>query len=191
MKKQNLIIIIIFILLIIFFCVFNYFNSKDYLNLEIEEEITKEEITIENTKEITQEEVLEIEFFDIYVYGEVYKADIYRVPSNWTLNKLFNLVGLKASADISGFNLAELVKNNETYYIPRKNSNISNDLSLININTASKEELMELSGIGEVIADRIIEYRNKNKFKSIEDIKNVSGIGDAMYEKIKDYITVR
>ena len=155
------------------------------------EEITKEEITIENTKEITQEEVLEIEFFDIYVYGEVYKADIYRVPSNWTLNKLFNLVGLKASADISGFNLAELVKNNETYYIPRKNSNISNDLSLININTASKEELMELSGIGEVIADRIIEYRNKNKFKSIEDIKNVSGIGDAMYEKIKDYITVR
>lgn len=63
--------------------------------------------------------------------------------------------------------------------------------SLININTASVEELMTLDGIGEVIAQRIVDYRNEHgKFNSIEEIKNVSGIGDKKFEKIKDRICV-
>lgn len=62
---------------------------------------------------------------------------------------------------------------------------------LVNINTAGIGELMELDGIGEAIAKRIIDYRNEHgKFASIEEIKNVSGIGDKKYEKIKDYICV-
>ena len=60
----------------------------------------------------------------------------------------------------------------------------------VNINTATKEELLSISGIGETKAIKIIEYRNNNKFNSIEDIKNVSGIGDSLFEKIKDYITI-
>lgn len=63
--------------------------------------------------------------------------------------------------------------------------------SKININTASKEELLSLNGIGETKAEAIIEYRTKNgKYNSIEDIKNVSGIGEAAFEKIKDQITI-
>ncbi len=61
----------------------------------------------------------------------------------------------------------------------------------ININTAAKEELMQLDGIGEVLADRIIEYRKNSKFTAIEDIKQVVGIADAKFEKIKDDITVK
>ena len=61
---------------------------------------------------------------------------------------------------------------------------------LININTANKEELMTLNGIGGSKADAIIEYRKTTKFNTIEDIKNVSGIGEAAFEKIKDNITV-
>lgn len=62
--------------------------------------------------------------------------------------------------------------------------------SVININTATKEELMTLTGIGEAKAEAIISYREKTPFTKIEDIKNVSGIGDSVYEDIKDYITV-
>lgn len=58
----------------------------------------------------------------------------------------------------------------------------------VNINTASKEELMTLKGIGEGKAKAIIEYREKNKFDKPEDIKNVKGIGDKVYEGIKDDI---
>ena len=61
----------------------------------------------------------------------------------------------------------------------------------VNINTANKEELDTLPGIGGATADKIIEYRNKNgKFTSIEEIKEVSGIGDSKYEKIKDLIEI-
>ena len=61
----------------------------------------------------------------------------------------------------------------------------------VNINKASKDELMTLSKIGESKALAIIEYREKNgNFKSIEDIKNVSGIGDKLFEEIKEFITI-
>ena len=61
---------------------------------------------------------------------------------------------------------------------------------LVSINTGTLEELMTLSGVGESKAKAIIEYRNKKKFETIEEIKEVSGIGDALFEKIKDNITV-
>ena len=61
----------------------------------------------------------------------------------------------------------------------------------ININTASKEELMQLEGVGSVIADRIVEYREANgPFETPEDIMNVKGIGSSIYEKNRDRITV-
>ena len=67
----------------------------------------------------------------------------------------------------------------------------TNENKLVNINTATKEELMTLSSIGEAKAEKIIEYRNLNgSFKTIEDIKNVSGIGDKLYDAIKAYITI-
>ena len=62
--------------------------------------------------------------------------------------------------------------------------------NLININTATKEELQKINGIGESKANNIIKYRENNgNFKSIEEIKNVEGIGDNLYETIKIYIT--
>ena len=63
--------------------------------------------------------------------------------------------------------------------------------TLVNINTATIQELTTLSGVGEAKAKDIIDYRTLNgNFKTIEDIKNVSGIGEALFVKIKDYITV-
>lgn len=62
---------------------------------------------------------------------------------------------------------------------------------LVNINTATVEELMTLPGVGEVIARRIIDFRETyGGFKIIDEIADVSGIGDATFENIKDLITV-
>lgn len=70
-------------------------------------------------------------------------------------------------------------------------NNAPNNSQLVNINSATIDELMSLNGVGESKAKSIIEYRNQvGKFKSIEELKNVSGIGDTIYEKIKNSITV-
>ncbi len=67
----------------------------------------------------------------------------------------------------------------------------SETTAAVNLNTATKEELMTLTGIGEAKADDIITYRTTNNgFKSIEEIKNVKGIGDSIFDKIKDRITI-
>ena len=76
------------------------------------------------------------------------------------------------------------------------NSTTANDQSFssatqkVNINTATKEELMMLDGVGEATAEKIIVYRQEHGSFSIEEIKEVSGIGDKKYEAMKEFITV-
>ena len=74
--------------------------------------------------------------------------------------------------------------------INQSNEQTNVDNNLININTATQEELMTLPGIGESKAKDIITYRSENTFTSIEDIKNVPGIGESLFAKIKENITV-
>ncbi len=81
-------------------------------------------------------------------------------------------------------NIVDVTNNN----ITGEKDEVSN---LININTASEETLMTLTGIGQSKAKAIITYRTENgPFTTIDDIKNVSGIGESIFEKIKDSITV-
>ncbi|WP_190013990.1 helix-hairpin-helix domain-containing protein [Geosporobacter subterraneus] len=111
--------------------------------------------------------------------------------------------GLLSTADRKQVNLARILVDGEQIYIPEvgevENVNSGIGVSMttstqsgkININTASQSELETLNGIGKVLAERILQYRNdKGRFKTIEEIKKVSGIGDKKYEGIKDHITV-
>ena len=84
----------------------------------------------------------------------------------------------------------DLISSNSNNVTNSSDSSTSSTNELININTASKEQLMTLSGVGESKANAIISYREENGFfKTIEDLLNVSGIGNSIYEKIKNYIT--
>ena len=110
--------------------------------------------------------------------------------------------GLSEEADADHVNRASFVEDGQKIIIPVKGSEnndgltsadtapSSADTGLININTASADELKSLSGIGDVTAEKIIEYRSSTAFKSKEDIMSVDGIGSKTYEKIKDDITV-
>ena len=84
---------------------------------------------------------------------------------------------------------SSVVQNNSTHI---SNGNNSDKVStLININTADLEQLKEITGIGNIKAQSIIDYREANGgFKSLEELKNVDGIGDKTFEKIKEQITL-
>ena len=108
--------------------------------------------------------------------------------------------GLLDDADTSTLNLSQKVKDQMVIYVlkhgekPKQISDggsSSSNTDVININTANKEQLMKISGVGKTKAEAIISYREKNgDFKKKEDITKVKGIGKATFEKIKDKIEV-
>lgn len=145
---------------------------------------------------------------EIYVHidGEVKNPGVYKMKIGDRVNDAIQAAGgLTENAEKGKINLATKLKDEmkiHIYKIGETNKDSSNESSddnnksdgnnskLININTASKEELCKLTGIGENKAKLIIEYREKNKFTKIEDITKVSGIGKKTFEKIKNDITV-
>ncbi len=150
----------------------------------------------------------------IDISGGVVDPGVYELINGDRVIDVLRLCGgLSAEADRdwveANINKARLVRDGEKIYIPKtdenfqfSNSNLQNEESLktsvlgsqtglINLNTATVEELDKLPGIGPALAGRIIDYRTENnRFVSIEEIKLVSGIGDKVYENIKDLIMV-
>ena len=215
-KKQKIIciIIILFILFAVFIYIYNNFNKyseNDEIILnnninEIENIQEKEKIGIAENKE----KVI------VHVIGEVNNPGVVTLEEGSRIIDAINAAGGKTEeADLSKINLAYIVEDGTQIYIPRINENL-NEIELmsenagqsiilesntgsngedknvkVNINTANKEKLETLPGIGETTAQKIIDYREENgKFKSIEDIKNVGGIGDAKFNSLKDKITI-
>lgn len=132
-------------------------------------------------------------FIYVDVDGAVNNPGVFRLESGSRVSDAIEMAGgLKEDAHTKSLNKARKLTDGEKIYILTRDeaSDASEGNVLININTASANELDSLPGIGPVYAQRIVEYRNKSLFYSVEEIKNIEGIGEKTFEKIRDYITV-
>lgn len=150
----------------------------------------------------------------VYVLGEVNNSGVIEAQYGDRLKDVIEKAGgFTSEADIEKVNLAYQVEDEQKIVIPNVNSKSSDgdgekeyisagagvDIveggskgAKVNINRATQTELETLSGIGPSMANKIIQYRNKNgKFTNVEELKNVPGIGNSKYEAIKDCVVAR
>lgn len=150
--------------LLIFLCLIVTFCCVSYETKPIRE-LKTQTITVRVRGEVEEEEVLELEPYS-------------------TVEDVLSLIELTENADLSTLNECTVLKDGDVIYIPEVKENV-----LVSINTATKEELMNLPGVGESTALRIIEYREKNGFfQVLSDLMKVKGIGESKYAKLKDFI---
>ena len=205
-KKGLLLLAIIVVALITFF---GYLIDSKKDNEVIPNNTVPDSDIVEDSNSSNVEIVEETANIIVDISGAIKNPGIYELIEGSRVNDAIEAAG-GLTEEVNNeylakyINKARILNDEEKIYIPKleddvsiietnngsNNSNESQIKGKININTASKEELVTLKGIGEAFAQRIIDYRKTNKFKTIEDIKNVKGIGDKTFEGIKDYITV-
>lgn len=211
-KKTKILLIILIAIMAIGISYYAYQNEKESQNI-----IEQQNLEIEENKQ--EESSKETEKIIVHVSGAVQNEGVIELEKNSRIaDAIEKAGGFREDAYTKDVNLAYKLEDGMKIYIPTmeekenekanvivesnietENNNNSysntdegkNVNSKVNINTASKEELDTLPGIGPSTAEKIINYRKeKGKFKSIEEIKDVSGIGDSKYENIKDMIEI-
>lgn len=148
------------------------------------------------------------------ISGEIITPGVVKLPEGSRIIDAITAAGGKTEdADLSKVNLAYILDDGVQLYIPRYNEKLEKEIvqtepgvgiiqeginttskkdSKVNINTANKEKLATLPGIGEGTAEKIIEYRSKTgKFKAIDEIKKIPGIGESKFKSLKDKITIK
>jgi competence protein ComEA len=192
---------IISIVLILLVAVILRIHDESKADITIETEDAANEV--EYSEEDKREDAVPLQVLFVDIGGAVENPGVYEVAKDTRLFEVIEMAGgLTEDADADRVNRASFVEDGQKIIIPEKGSDIAGDPAsasaapgdsgsgLININTATADELKTLSGIGDVTAEKIIEYRSSKSFKSKEDIMSVDGIGSKTYEKIKDRITV-
>ncbi|MFS8651792.1 MAG: helix-hairpin-helix domain-containing protein [Caldibacillus sp.] len=199
---------------IILFCGYYFLDEREesgrvYEVMESNEvDVAQEEIhREEGESETSGAEEQSVMMVD--VKGAVKKPGVYPVSEGErVVDVVAKAGGLTEDADDTKINLSQKVSDEMVIYVPRKDEDLgqlsvgtftnstggssSSGSNKVNINTASREELQTLPGIGPQKANAIIEYReSQGPFQTIEEIMNVSGIGEKSFEKLQDLITVK
>ena len=188
---------ILSIVLILLIAVILRIHDEKKADIKIESSESAEEL------EYSEESSAQPAVIFVDISGAVEKPGVYEVTKETRLFEVIEMAGgLSEDADADHVNQASFVEDGQKIIIPVKGGDTAGDLlssgpessasvsGLININTAPADELKTLNGIGDAMAERIIEYRSSRAFRSREDIMSVDGIGSKTYEKIKDHITV-
>lgn len=197
--KKKIIGSAVILIILSLFLIVVYVNSKPIDDVSNnKEEIFREQSAAGNTMEQSSSDIT------VYINGEVKNPGVYKLKQDSRVQDLVKACGgFTNEANSYKLNLAKKLKDEDYIYVDKKSDNenlqLQNGLqgetsenAKININTATKEELKTIPGIGDVTAQKIIDYREQNGgFSSIEDLKNVDRIGDKTLEKIKDKADIR
>jgi competence protein ComEA len=148
------------------------------------------------------------EMIMIYITGEVVNPGVFELPHGSRVKDAVDAAGgVTVDAQPGAINFSLKISDEDHIIVPKFGEELSETIisvvssqsaegagaqsQLVNINTASNDELQKLPGIGPVMAGRILDYREKNgPFDSIRDIINISGIGEKTFESIADLISV-
>lgn len=207
-KKKIFVFVLILLICPMVIIIKGKFESKDDIYVLTEENNLQQEVVEEKEvksedSNITNKEIV------VYISGAVSEPGVVTLKEGARLATAIEKVGgTTEKADLNGVNMAIKVQDEMHYIIPKIGETIDNNdyevvdnsnvygnkeskSSLININTATIEELDALPGVGEATANKIVNHRSENgDFKSIEEIKNVNGIGDKKFEEMKSLICV-
>lgn len=191
-------------------------KTLDKLNADSEAEKADMSKAEKASADISEAEGVGIIYVD--VCGHVKNPGVYQLTKESRVYEAIEKAGgMTKDAASASINQAQQLTDGQQIYIPSKaeheegrvrgtssngadadGGNTKADIASVaegngkvNLNTASKEELLSLTGIGDVKADSIIRYREQHgDFQSVEDIKKIEGIKDGVFNKIKDQITV-
>lgn len=138
----------------------------------------------------------------VHVAGAVSSPGVYMLPADSRVDDAVRAAGATADADLSQLNLAQKLADGQKITVPVAGATPADGSSaattadsdnggLININTATQEELESLPSIGEVRAQAIITYREEHGgFRTTDELMEVSGIGEKIFADISPHITV-
>lgn len=190
-KRRIVLIISIYALL---FGVFYFYKNNNYNSTIINQLSPTPQENELNDEIVGEASGIEEEIF-IHISGEINYPGLIKLKYGQRLYEGVEMAGgMTDEADLDQINLSLVLNDQDKVYIPSKDEKVNyiqtNSTPLININTATKNELMNLNGVGEKTADSIIEYREKTGFKNIEDIMNVPGIGEQKFKQIQEHINI-
>jgi competence protein ComEA len=167
-------------------------NGQVLMTLQEDGDTSQEE---EQDSSVTEEDRSQMIY--VYVCGYVNQPGVYSLePDARICDALALAGGVTEDGKGEALNQAEHLTDGQTLYVPGKEENSDSSESeendgRVNINTADKEALMTLPGIGEAKAETIIQYREEHgSFDSIEKLMEIPGIKEGVYNKVKNQIKV-
>lgn len=187
-------------------------DTESVEEIQTENEVESETEEAVATSENNEAEAQENGMISVYICGAVQEAGVYELEEGSRIYQVIALAGgMTEDAMEIYLNQAEILEDGQKIYVPTEEEvetgtvsmmedglgsvetagEASEDAGKVNINTASKEELMTITGIGESKAESIIEYRETyGEFEQLEDIQNITGIKEGTYSQLEDEITV-